>query len=41
TFNWDEYLTQLAERPDEVHPTISREKAVGSELGNPCGENDW
>jgi antitoxin MazE len=41
TFNWGEYLTQLAERPDEVHPTISRGKAVGSELGNPSGENDW
>jgi antitoxin MazE len=32
TFNWDEYLT---------HPTITRGNAVGSELGNPTGENDW
>lgn len=41
TFNWDEYLSQLAKRPGDVHPTITRGKAVGSEMGNPAGENDW
>jgi antitoxin MazE len=41
TFKWDEYLIQLAGRPGDVHPTIARGKAVGSELGNPTGENDW
>ncbi|MEM5368721.1 AbrB/MazE/SpoVT family DNA-binding domain-containing protein [Paraburkholderia azotifigens] len=41
TFNWDEYREQLAARPEGVHPTIDRGAAVGSELADPTGQDDW
>jgi antitoxin MazE len=41
TFNWDEYREQLAARPEDVHPTIDRGAAVGSELADPTGQDDW
>ncbi|ALL67838.1 MazF family transcriptional regulator [Paraburkholderia caribensis MBA4] len=41
TFNWDEYREQLAARPGDVHPTINPGVAVGSELADPTGQDDW
>ena len=41
TFNWDEYRAQLAARPVAVHPPINPRVAVGSELADPTGQDDW
>ena len=41
TFNWDEYREQLASMPNEVHPTLDRGAAVGSELADPTSQDDW
>jgi antitoxin MazE len=41
TFNWDEYREQLASMPDQLHPTLERGAAVGSDLADPTSQDDW
>ena len=41
TFNWDEYREQLAAMQNDLHPTLGRGAAVGTELRDPAGADDW
>lgn len=41
TFNWEEYREQLAKMPNDLHPTLDKGKAVGTELSDPISLDDW
>jgi antitoxin MazE len=41
TFNWDEYREQLAKMPNNLHPTLDKGAAVGTDLRDPMSPDDW
>jgi antitoxin MazE len=40
-FSWDRYREQLAAMPNDLHPTLERGHAVGSELQDPTAPDEW
>lgn len=41
TFSWDEYRDQLVHMPQLVQPTLDWGNAVGTELADPAGQDEW